>query len=53
MANLITNDTDLAVWMNPTTFLRFWKETDSNVFESADGMKFRTFDEADNYAARG
>jgi uncharacterized protein (DUF2236 family) len=51
-ANLITNDPDLAVWMHPETFARFWKETDAVLFEAMDGTKFRTYAEAEAWAGR-
>lgn len=53
MANLITNEQDIAVWMNPETFVRFWKETDKSFFECADGVKFTSYQAAEAHAAKG
>jgi len=51
-ANLMTNDPEIAVWMNPNTFNRFWKESNKSVFEADDGMKFRTYEAAEAHAAK-
>lgn len=53
MAKLISQDAETTVWMNAETFVRFWKDADRNVFECADGMKFRDFAGAEAHAARG
>lgn len=52
-ANLVENSEDLAVWMNPETRVRFYKETSKRSFVIAvEGVKFATYDEACEYAAR-
>lgn len=52
MTTLISKDAETTVWMNAETFMRFWQDAGSKVFECADGMKFRSFDQAAAHAAR-
>ena len=52
MTRTMTQNQDMTVWMNENTFMRFWKEADSLVFECADGRKFRTFEDAEKHAAK-
>ena len=53
MTILISKDAETTVWMNAETFMRFWQDAGSKVFECADGMKFREFVKAEAHAARG
>jgi hypothetical protein len=52
MTKMISQDAETTVWMNAETFLRFWQDAGSNIFECADGMKFRDFSKAEAHAAK-
>ena len=51
---LIEQNSDFTAWQHNETFVRVVKEADSQNFEIAgEGLKFRTFEQAAEYAGRG
>ena len=52
MIAIVEQDDDGTVWMHQATFKRFWRGVSERNFTTAEGVKFRTFEEAAKWAGK-